>query len=86
MQNLEAPVTLRTFGDLLRHGYKLTGHCRHCGVHRDIDLTRCPAARDYVGARFKCRGCAGKVEISLSQIVTSNDSSLPAIDKWRKSK
>lgn len=49
-------------------------------MHRDIDLTNSPADRDYVGARFKCRGCAGKVEITLSQIVTGNDAHLPTLE------
>jgi len=78
------PVNLHTFGDLRRHGYKLTGHCRRCGVHRDIDLANCTADRDYVGARFKCRDCGGGVEITLSQIVTSNSDVLPGVDRWRE--
>jgi len=75
--------TLKTFGDLLDHGYKLSGYCRGCALHRYIDLTKCPAGRGYVGARFKCRDCGGGVEITLSQIVTSNGAHLPALDRWR---
>lgn len=80
----ETPVTLNTFGDLLRHGYKLTGHCRRCGVHRDIDLAACPADRVYVGARFKCRACSARVDFTLSPIRTSNSGENPALSKWRK--
>jgi transcription elongation factor Elf1 len=77
-------ITLKTFGDLLTHGYKLSGHCRRCGVHRDIDLAKCPTDRDYVRASFRCRNCGGMVEITLSQISTSKYSHLPAIEKWRR--
>lgn len=77
-------ITLYTFGDLLRHGYKLTGFCRRCSVHKDIDLAACPADRPYVGARFKCRVCRGGVDITLSQIVTSNADTLPAMERWRE--
>jgi hypothetical protein len=86
MQDQEVPITLNTFGDLLRHGYKLCGHCRLCSVHKDIDLTALPPDRVYVGARFTCRDCSGRVEITLSQIETASDSILPAIDIWRKPK
>ena len=75
--------TLKTFGDLLRHGYKLSGHCRRCSVHKGIDLTRCPSDREYVGARFKCRACGSQIDISLSQIVTSNNAHSPSLDRWR---
>ena len=77
-------ITLNTFGDLLRHGYKLCGFCRQCSVHRDIDLSAVPAVRVYVGARFKCRACGGRVEISLSQIVTSHSDNLEAVERWRQ--
>jgi len=75
---------MKTFADLIKHGFKLSGHCRRCGVHRDIDLAQCPPGRSYVGARFKCQACGGGVEITLSQIVTSNDERSPALDKWRE--
>jgi hypothetical protein len=77
-------ITLKTFGDLLRHGYKLTGFCRQCGVHKDIDLTAVPAERVYVGARFKCQVCAGRVEMTLSQIAAGGEGHLPALDRWRR--
>lgn len=77
-------INLSTFADLIRHGYRLSGHCRRCGVHRNIDLTRCPPSRSYVGARFKCRACGSPVAISLSQVVTSNDGASPALDRWRE--
>jgi len=81
---LSGMIRLQTFGDLLKHGYKLSGHCRGCSVHRDIDLAACPPDRNYVGARFKCRTCAGPVEITLSQAVTGNSDVLPGIEKWRE--
>lgn len=77
------PVNLETFGDLLKHGYRLTGHCRGCSVFRDIDLAACPADRPYVGARFKCRTCRGRVEVTLSQIVTGGGGHLPVLERWR---
>lgn len=81
---MDEGITLNTFGDLLKHGYNLCGHCRQCGVHRDIDLTGLPPDRVYVGARFKCKACGGKVEITLSQIATASDARLPALDRWRE--
>lgn len=78
------PINLQTFGDLIRHGYKLTGFCRQCGVHKDVDLTALAAERLYVGARFKCKACGGRVEITLSQVVTSNSGENPALAKWRE--
>lgn len=77
------PVILRNFADLLKHGYKLCGYCRACGVHRDIDLAHCPAAQSYIGSRFRCRDCGSSAEITLSQIKISNDSHSPTLDKWR---
>tara|TARA_R100000655_G_scaffold97713_1_gene140757 strand:- start:106 stop:456 length:351 start_codon:yes stop_codon:yes gene_type:complete len=77
-------INLKTFGDLLRHGFKLSGFCRRCSVHRVIDLAKCPPDRPYVGARFKCRDCAGAVEITLSQIVTGSEAHLPALERWRR--
>jgi hypothetical protein len=76
-------INLHTFGDLLRHGFRLTGFCRTCGVHKDIDLAACPADRVYVGARFKCRTCCGRVEITLSPIKASNDVHMSTLAKWR---
>lgn len=76
-------ITLKTFGDLLRHGYKLTGFCRRCGVHKDIDLAAVPADRVYVGASFKCRACSGKVEITLSPASTGG-ADMPTLDRWRE--
>jgi len=77
-------VILETFGDLLRHGYRLHGTCRNCGASREIDLTLCPANRSYVGSRFRCRDCGGSAMITLSKIVTSSDAHLPALNRWRK--
>jgi hypothetical protein len=77
------PINLETFGDLLRHGYKLTGFCRQCGVHKDIDLTATPAERPYVGTRFKCRACSGRVDITLSQITTGGNGHQHALERWR---
>lgn len=76
-------INLHTFSDLLRHGYRLTGFCRACGVHKDIDLAACPPEQDYVGARFKCRACGGRVEVTLSPIRTSNSATLEALERWR---
>ncbi|WP_417423535.1 hypothetical protein [Hoeflea sp.] len=83
MSRSEEPVILATFGDLLKHGYRLNGTCRDCRVNRDVDLANCPAERTYVGQRFKCRDCGSSVMISLSQIVTCRDGPLEALDKWR---
>lgn len=77
-------VNLETFGDLLRHGYKLAGHCRRCSVHKLIDLAQCPVGQPYVGARFKCRSCGGAVEITLSPARTGNEAPLPALERWRE--
>ena len=76
-------INLVTFGDLLRHGYKLAGWCRPCDRHEDIDLTKLPADRNYVEARFKCRTCGAAVAVTLSQIKTANDAPMPALDRWR---
>ena len=76
-------VNLETFGDLLRHGYKLAGWCRSCDRHEDIDLTRLPADRRYVDARFKCRHCNAGVVITLSQIKTGSDDHMSTLEKWR---
>lgn len=81
---MEDGFTLKTFGDLLQHGYKLSGHCRRCSVHRDIDLNAVPADRDYVGARFKCRDCGGGVEITLSKAAIADSGHPPALDRWRE--
>ncbi|EDQ33974.1 hypothetical protein HPDFL43_05955 [Hoeflea phototrophica DFL-43] len=80
----EESVTLRTFGDLILHGYKLTGFCRRCGVHKVIDLAAVRPNRVYVGATFRCKACNGAVEITLSPIATSNSDATPALDKWRE--
>lgn len=77
-------INLQTFGDLLRHGFRLTGFCRTCGVHKEIDLSACPVERSYVGARFKCRKCRGRVEITLSPIRTSNSAPPEALERWRR--
>jgi len=84
MSQPDYPVSLQTFGDLLLLGYKLSGHCRRCSVHRDIDLTAVPAERSYINAPFKCRDCGGKVEITLSQVVTSTSANLPGLERWRE--
>ena len=84
MTSTDNAINLQTFGDLMRHGYRLTGFCRTCGVHKEIDLAACPAGRVYVGARFKCRQCRGRVDITLSPIRTANDSPVAALDRWRK--
>lgn len=84
MTSQDEAINLETFADLLRHGYRLAGFCRRCGVHKDIDLALCPANRDYVGARFKCRACSGYVSMTLSQIRTGGDAHMPALDRWRK--
>ncbi|MCC0033737.1 MAG: hypothetical protein H6887_00565 [Hoeflea sp.] len=76
-------ITLRTFGDLIRHGYQLTGYCGRCSVHKMIDLTNPDPDRPYVGAKFKCRDYEGSVQITLSQIEKRNDAHLPALDRWR---
>ena len=85
MTSPEHSVSLQTFGDLLRHGYELTGYCRGCGVHRDIELTKLSADRHYVGTRFKCRHCGAAVAITLSQIENSGNNSAyyAALEKWR---
>ncbi|WP_420408722.1 hypothetical protein [Hoeflea sp.] len=79
-------IHLQTFGDLVRYGYNLAGWCRPCGRHEDIDLTKLPADRGYVSARFRCKTCGGLVGVTLSQIATSGDNSAyhAALDKWRK--
>lgn len=84
MPPCEKPVIIKTFADLIEHGFKLHGTCRGCGVNRDVDLARCPPGRSYVGQRFKCRNCGSSVMITLSKIVTSNDGHNPALDKWRE--
>jgi len=84
MSQPDCPVSLQTFGDLLRHGYKLTGFCRRCSVHKDIDLTAVPGDRKYVGSRFKCRACGSRVEITLSPVSTGGGADLPALDRWRR--
>lgn len=80
----DQPVIIRTFGDLLAHGFKLNGTCRACGVNRDVDLACCPPARTFVRQRFKCRDCGASVMIALSKIHTSGDEHLPVLEKWRE--
>jgi hypothetical protein len=77
-------VNLEKFGDLLRYGYKLAGHCRPCDRHDDIDLAKLPADRRYVGAKFKCRVCGGPVEITVSRIAAGNEKPIDALDRWRR--
>lgn len=80
---MDEGITLQTFGDLLKHVYKLSGRCHRCSVHKDVDLTVLAPIRVYVGARFECRACGGRVEITLRQIVTGSDDNLTALVKWR---
>jgi hypothetical protein len=77
-------VTLKTFGDLLRHGYLLHGHCRACERHEVIELAACPVDRSYIGARFRCRDCRGIVGVTLSKAVVAGDDHLPALERWRQ--
>jgi ribosomal protein S14 len=79
----EAPISLKTFGDLLRHGYRLTCHCRPCGRHDEMDLAKLPADRRYVGAKFKCRECGGSVSITVTRIAPGNEHSIEALERWR---
>jgi hypothetical protein len=78
------PIIINTFADLIRHGYRLNGTCRGCGVNRDVDLARCPPDRTFVRQRFKCRDCGSSVMIILSQIATCNQGIPAAIDRWRE--
>tara|TARA_R110002020_G_scaffold150446_1_gene327136 strand:+ start:829 stop:1086 length:258 start_codon:yes stop_codon:yes gene_type:complete len=84
MSPKEEPIILRTFGDLIRHGCKLTGFCRRCSVHKAIDLGAVRPDRVCVGARFKCRACGGAVEVTLSPVETGGHSDPPALEKWRE--
>lgn len=84
MPPCEKSVDLKTFADLIRHGYQLNGTCRGCGVNRDVDLARCPADRTYVNQRFECRDCGSSVMITLSKIIISSEGYNPALDKWRE--
>jgi hypothetical protein len=79
----EKPVIIKTFGDLIKHDYRLNGTCRGCGVNRDVDLAQCPPRRTFIGQRFKCRDCGASVMITLSPIHTCNDAPLPGIERWR---
>jgi hypothetical protein len=83
MSRHEASIIIETFSDLLKHGYRLNGTCRGCGVNRDVDLMRCPPMRTYVGQRFKCRDCGSSVMVTLSKIITSNDAHLQQLERWR---
>ena len=83
MPDQNQPVILSTFADLIRHGYRLCGFCRQCGVHRDIDLSRCPPERSYIGALFKCRDCGSVAAITMSQIKTGSETFSPALEQWR---
>lgn len=77
-------ITLSTFGDLIRHGFNLAGHCRACSRHEDFNLAKMPADRRYVGARFRCRSCGGKVSVTVSQVQVSTGEHLNALEKWRR--
>lgn len=83
MPSHDQPIILKTFADLIEHGYRLNGTCRGCGVNRDVDLARCPPGRTFVNQRFKCRDCGASVMITLSLIVTSSEGHLPALARWR---
>lgn len=63
MPQSDQSVTVATFGDLLKHGFKLHGHCRGCGINKDVDLTQPAPERSFVNQRFKCWAC-GSLDIS----------------------
>lgn len=83
MPDENEPISLETFGDLLRYGYKLCAYCRECGVHRDIDLSKLPPDRPQMGTRFRCRDCGSVGAMTLSQINPASGKTLPALDSWR---
>lgn len=77
-------ITLSTFGDLLRHGFRLVAYCPGCKVHRELDLSRYPAGQRYIKKVFRCAKCGAVGSINVSQAVTGGDGHLPELERWRK--
>ena len=66
---MHTPIIITTFGDLLEHGYSLTGYCPTCkSGGRKLDLAAMPAKAEYVGRRFVCRDCSGLMDISVAPL------------------
>lgn len=62
----DGPVSITTFGALVRYRHRLSGMCRKCETSRAFDATSRPADEVFVGRTFRCRDCGSKMEISLS--------------------
>lgn len=52
---MPSPITVHTFGDLIRRGYRLAVLCDDCRRTAELEATALPLARPYAGVRFLCR-------------------------------
>lgn len=62
----DGPVSIFTFGALLKYRHSLTGYCRRCETSRLFDPSTRPAGETFVGRTFRCKDCRGVMELSLS--------------------
>ena len=59
------PVSLSTYGDLNRGGYRLDAYCPKCGRHKKLDLSTLPPDKPYMTTRIICSVCGSRAEIRL---------------------
>ncbi len=62
----DGPVSITTFGALVRFRHRLSGMCRKCDAFRAFDAASRPADEVFVGRTFRCRDCGSEMEISVS--------------------
>ncbi len=62
----DGPVSITTFGALVRYRHRLSGMCRECDTCRTFDAASRPADEVFVGRTFRCKDCGSRMEISLS--------------------
>lgn len=57
--------TLKTFGDLVSQGYRMTAYCSNCREFHYIDLTTFPPERPYFGHVEYC-SCRKRLKCQIS--------------------
>ncbi|MGR6465434.1 hypothetical protein [Rhizobium sp. PAMB 3182] len=57
-------ITISTYGDLARYGYRLNVFCRACQRHVTLDPAMLPAGRSYINDRYRCRQCGSSRDTS----------------------
>ena len=60
MEHKENKIELKTFGDLIKYGYRIDLFCNRCRKGRALDLSKMSPERGYVAARFKCSDCGSR--------------------------